>query len=137
MRFDLDLVLHILTTIEELPPSGSISTRNFINEEEFPNEGEGYTPYDNEFIRVSYHMKLLVDSGLLDAHPLNFLGVPATDFCIRPGLSDATGLTLEGHQYLAMLRNDTTFNRLKEKLKTGFLGAMDVLSVEALRQLIF
>lgn len=135
MRFDFDLAYRILTTIEDLPPNGSASVGTFINKEEFPDEGEHFTPYEIEFLNVSYHMKLLVDSGLLEAHP--FPGSPATDYTIVPGFSDATGLTLAGHQYLAMLRNDTTLNRLKEKLKSGFWGAIDALSLETIRQLIF
>lgn len=135
MQFDFDLAHRILTTIEDLPPDGSVSTHSFIDEYQFPDKGEAFTPYDIEFLQVSYHMKLLIDSGLLEAHP--FPGSPATDYTVMPGLSDATGLTLEGHQYLAMLRNDTTLNRLKEKIKTGFWGAVDALSIDALRQLIF
>lgn len=137
MQFDFDLALRILTTIEALPPAGSISTGDFVDENKFPDEGDRYTPFDVEFIRISYHMKLLIDSGLLEAHPVPFLSTPAPDYCVRPGLSDATGLTLEGHQYLAMLRNDTIQNRLKEKLKNGFWGAVEALSIEAVKHLAF
>ena len=137
MRFDFDLAYRILTTIENLPPSGSISVNNFVDEKQFSNEGEHYTPYDNEFIRVSYHMKLLIDSGLLEAYPFHAVGIPATNYTVRPGLNNASGLTMEGHQYLALLRNDTTLNRLKENLKTGLWSVAQALSVEAVKLLVF
>ena len=137
MRFDFDLAYRILTTIEDLPPSGSISVNDFINEEKFPDEGERYTPYDNEFIRVSYHMELLVNSGLLEAYPFHAVGIPATNYTVRPGLNNASGLTLDGHQYLAMLRDDTILNRLKKKVKSGLWSAAEALSIEAVKLLIF
>ncbi len=137
MRFDFDLTYRILTTIEDLPPSGSISVNDFIDEEKFPDEGERYTPYDNEFIRVSYHMELLVNSGLLEAYPFHAVGIPATNYTVRPGLNNASGLTLDGHQYLAMLRDDTILNRLKKKVKSGLWSAAEALSIEAVKPLIF
>ena len=137
MRFDFDLAYRILTTIEDLPPSGSISVNDFIDEEKFPDEGERYTPYDNEFIRVSYHMELLVNSGLLEAYPFHAVGIPATNYTVRPGLNNASGLTLDGHQYLAMLRDDTILNRLKKKVKSGLWSAAEALSIEAVKLLIF
>lgn len=137
MRFDVDLTYRILTTIEDLPPSGSISVNDFIDEEKFPDEGERYTPYDNEFIRVSYHMELLVNSGLLEAYPFHAVGIPATNYTVRPGLNNASGLTLDGHQYLAMLRDDTILNRLKKKVKSGLWSAAEALSIEAVKLLIF
>lgn len=136
MRFDFDLTYRILTTIEDLPPSGSISVNDFIDEEKFPDEGERYTPYDNEFIRVSYHMELLVNSGLLEAYPFHAVGIPATNYTVRPGLNNASGLTLDGHQYLAMLRDDTILNRLKKKVKSGLWSAAEALSIEAVKLLI-
>ena len=137
MRFDFDLTYRILTTIEDLPPSGSISVNDFIDEEKFPDEGERYTPYDNEFIRVSYHMELLVNSGLLEAYPFHAVGIPATNYTVRPGLNNASGLTLDGHHYLAMLRDDTILNRLKKKVKSGLWSAAEALSIEAVKLLIF
>ena len=137
MRFDFDLTYRILTTIEDLPPSGSISVNDFIDEEKFPDEGERYTPYDNEFIRVSYHMELLVNSGLLEAYPFHAVGIPATNYTVRPGLNNASGLTLDGHQYLAMLRDDTILNRLKKKVKSVLWSAAEALSIEAVKLLIF
>ena len=137
MRFDFDLTYRILTTIEDLPPSGSISVNDFIDEEKFPDEGERYTPYDNEFIRVSDHMELLVNSGLLEAYPFHAVGIPATNYTVRPGLNNASGLTLDGHQYLAMLRDDTILNRLKKKVKSGLWSAAEALSIEAVKLLIF
>ena len=136
MRFDFDLAYKILTTIEDLPPSGAISVNDFIDSEQFPNEGKRYTPYDNEFIRVSYHMELLIDNGLLDAYSVDAVGLPATDYTVRPTLNNASGLTMEGHQYLNILRNDTVLNRLKEKLKTGLWSITEALSIDAVRQLI-
>ena len=62
-------------------------------------------------------MELLVNSGLLEAYPFHAVGIPATNYTVRPGLNNASGLTLDGHQYLAMLRDDTILNRLKKKVK--------------------
>lgn len=137
MTFDFDLAYDILAKIEELPPGQATSTGNLVDPMQFPDEGNHPTPYECEFIRVSYHMGQLIDSGLLEARAIDLVGKPATDYTVFPGLQGAEGLTLNGQQYLSMLRDNTAKNRIKEKLKTGFLNVAEALSVDVIKELLF
>jgi len=93
MKRDMELVRAILLATEAHPKgSGWIDVKI-----------EGYSQEE-----VAYHVKLLADAGLIEAHDLTTQG----DFCWKP-----SSLTWHGHEFLDAVRNDTVWAKTKEVVK--------------------
>lgn len=113
MKRDMDLIRKILLAIEAHAEPYSW---------EVPIEIEGYS--DKE---VSYHIKLLLEAGLIEARGLKGTGV--ITWAIN-------GLTWAGHEFLEASRDDSRWGKVKrlviektgslsfEVLKTGLIQAM-------------
>ena len=95
MKRDWDLVRTILLRVEEQPNTTSLLR---------PNELSGY---DEE--NVSYHIKLLIDAGLLTG-----IVSPSMN---APTLAMARELTWEGHEFLDSIRNPGLWNAIKTKAR--------------------
>ncbi len=93
MKRDMDLVRLILLEIEksgEDPRSAiRLQLQNYTSEQ------------------VSYHVMILNDAGLIEAYNLSTLG---TGSIWRP-----KRLTWSGHEFLDAARNDSIWNKAKEK----------------------
>lgn len=94
MKRDMDLIRRILIEIEEAD-----------NE---PDEWIDLSFVEWSDNAVSYHIKLLHDAGLIEARDLSDLS--GSDW--RP-----TSLAWAGHEFLDAARNDTVWNKAKQKLK--------------------
>lgn len=95
MRREWELIRLILTRIEE---SGDLSSRWFADRfPEWPAE------------TVDYHLWLLIHSGLLT-------GKCNADEPRAGFVCYGVALTWAGHEFLAAVRNDTAWNRIKSRL---------------------
>ena len=90
MQRNWDIIRKILLKIEQLPTENS----EFIS-----NELDGV---DNE--AVAYHMRLLLESGLIVGGCRDALGPP---------LCHANRLTWEGHEFLDKIKNETLWQQIK------------------------
>ena len=61
---------------------------------------------------LNYHCLQLIDAGFLNAKSINVMG------CVTPQLWRIFDLTYSGHQFLADIRSDTTWNKTKEIAKS-------------------
>jgi hypothetical protein len=93
MKRDMELIRKILIKVEE-------SDRDPLDY--VPLEIEGY-----DQSTVSYHIWLLVDAGLVE-------GVDCTSDAIFRW--HAQRLTWDGHDFLQSIRDDTIWNKVKEKV---------------------
>ncbi|MDD5159082.1 MAG: DUF2513 domain-containing protein [Sulfuricurvum sp.] len=113
MKRDLDLLRDIMIYLEEnLAPGGNIQS----------NDISLYDGSDEEYKKLSEHIKLLIEDGLIEtSKPVVMKGF-AIFMIFR--------ITSKGHDFLDALRNDTVWNNTKEKMKEigGFtLGiALDI-----------
>lgn len=112
MKRDLDLLRDIMIYLEEnLIPGGNIQSTDISL----------YDDSDEEYKKLSEHIKLLIEDGLIEAKPI-MVGGFAIFMILR--------ITSKGHDFLDALRNDTVWNNTKEKMKEigGFtLGiALDI-----------
>lgn len=91
MRRDWDVVRQILLRLEALGDSKSV-----LHAGEMP-------PYDDE--TVTYHMHLMKQAGLIDAHVVEH----------TEGMTDgwAQRMTWEGHEFLDRIRDQTVWNKVK------------------------
>lgn len=104
MKRDWDTVKLILTKLEELPDSSStLELFDFYFDEEV-NPDDGFYDLDN---RISYHMALLIEEGLVVGTMDGHVSINAQNF-------KAVRLTSAGHDFLESIRHDTVFNKLKE-----------------------
>ena len=108
MKRDWELIRKILLAAEELEdPQGYIS----------PNDIQGYPPE-----KVSYHMKLLIEAGLVEGTCTKALN--RAPWCM------VFGLTWEGHEFLDAIRNRTAWNRLVEWVREkGFELSFEALKI--------
>ena len=127
MKYDYDLALFILRTLEEAPPGKSFNVDSFIKDDS--------EDYDTQFRIVAEHMKLLNQAGLTESKKM-FIQCPGgTDYLIKEGLNGAGGLTFAGHQYLAAINNDNLAAKISKKVKSGAISILQALSVEAIIEL--
>lgn len=119
MKLDMDLVREILQQVEDDPAAdgtGFVKVRV-----------EGRTPQE-----ISYHVQLMEEKGLLMAHDMSNT---------RDGLVYLpTRLTIAGHEFLTVARNDTLWNKTKavviEKLGTLSIEAMKITLAANMKQLL-
>ena len=90
-----DIIRKILLKIEQLPTEDSTFTSN---------ELEGV---DSE--SVAYHMRLLLESGLIIGGCREALGPP---------LCHASRLTWEGHEFLDKIKNEALWLKIKTTART-------------------
>ena len=95
MKRDWDLVRTILLRVEAQP-----NTQSLLR----PNELEGF---DAE--NVSYHIKLLIDAGLIEGLISKTLNAPI--------YAMARELTWQGHEFLDSIRNPGLWNAIKIKAR--------------------
>ena len=96
MKLDWELIREILLKLEELPAEeGQLMPQTF---QPF---------YDWE--KVSYHIKLLWQAGLIEAGTIKALGMPTIYY--------AKSLTWDGHEFLNNIRNPSIWNKVKERAR--------------------
>lgn len=107
MKRDFDLVREILLAAEaqDFNRTQPIAPANYSNEE------------------IKYHVKIMVDGGLLQMKQHPKIDVPAPVF---------DGLTWEGHEFLDSIREQNTWVTVKNTLKEKSLG----LSYEAIKSVV-
>ena len=106
MKRDFDLIRKILFEIEDVPAGET----NFHFD-----AMDGY-----DLVTVNEHIELLEQAGLIKAAIMrDFSGICAVSI---------QGLTWQGHDFLDAARNDTLWNKAKEKyLKPGMSVTFDIL----------
>lgn len=101
MKLNPDCIRQILITVESME-YGTVYTLSCLNEK-LPDYSED---------ELNYHCLQLIDAGLLNAKAINVMG------CITPQIWRVFDLTYPGHQFLADIRSDTTWNKTKDIAKT-------------------
>ena len=108
MKRDMELIRKILITLED-----SDQTQGQI-----PLKFDGYSEDE-----ISYHVKILDEQGIITATNCSSM----KNFEWR-----ATGLTWEGHDYIAAIRDEARWQKVKEWIKsTG-----KILTIETLKQAV-
>lgn len=110
MKRDMDLCRKILFKIEELYDSTAI----------YNLEIEGYTRS-----QVSYHSNLLYEAGLISDYKAQYADNEIYSFGV-------SSLTWDGHDFLDKIREDTTWNKVKDIIKNKALPmTLDVIKTVA------
>ena len=98
MKLDYDCIRYILLKIEELDyDSSNIYLEDIVNE-----------TYD--FPTVSYHIDLLLDNNYVEAKYMPILGARYKQFIIKR-------MTMQGHEYLSVVRDNGVWAKTKNELK--------------------
>ena len=99
MKRDWEIIREILTTLEA---------------SETPNTVVDAESFNQDMQNVAYNMRLLKDSGYIEA----IIGESSEgDNLIDAAL--ATSLSNSGHDLLDMMRNDTMWKKIKEKIMSS------------------
>lgn len=124
MRFDFDLVRDILLFFESdrFNPTRKYSIETFIDENKFSDTkddpySDELTPFEQEYVRVWKHIHEMIDAGLIEGQEISMGRAGCSNYLFSISLHNASGLTFAGQSYLDQLRDDTRFNRFKEKIK--------------------
>ena len=96
MRLNSDCIRNILITVESIEYDTAYSMSEFCNK--LPNYSED---------ELNYHCLQLIDAGFLNATAINIMGHTT------PRVWKIFDLTYPGHQFLADIRSDTTWNKTK------------------------
>lgn len=124
MKYDYELALFILRTLEDAPPGKSFSVDSFI--------ADNTEDYDTQFRVIAKHMELLNQAGLVESKKMYIQCPGGADFVIKEGLDGASGLTFLGHQYLAAISNNNIAAKIGSKVKSGAITIFKALSMEAI-----
>ena len=90
-----------LSKLEELDSkTGAIQLSDFPKEKDY---------------EYSYHVKLLIDAGLINGEMINTIGRHAKSFMIQ-------SLTWNGHEFLDTIKNDNVWDKTKSTFKEGGLS---------------
>lgn len=109
MQRNWDIIRKIMLQIELLPTEDSELNSDEIN------------GIDND--TAAYHMRLLLEAGLIVGGCRNALGPP---------LCHAIRLTWTGHEFIDSIKRDTVWNKVKETAKVkGMELSFDVIRVAA------
>lgn len=100
MKRDWDVVRDLLTKLEELP-----------NRDHYVSLGDFQLSDKDAAYKVSYHMELLIEAGIVEGKMRQVLGGGPINFT-------ALRLTWAGHEFLDAIRNDTVWNKTKETFTT-------------------
>ncbi|MBM0419843.1 DUF2513 domain-containing protein [Aeromonas veronii] len=106
MKRDWDTVRLILTKLEELPDSLSTLELFDFYFDEGVNPDDDFYDIDN---RISYHMALLIEDGLVVGSMDDHVSINARNFKV-------VRLTSAGHDFLDSIRQDTVWKKTKETL---------------------
>lgn len=107
MKRDLDLIRHILLTIENAD-SDRLHLSDFSTD-----------AYDE--CTVSHHLKLLLDCDYIDAVSRNAIGCPYTIFIV-------SRITSQGYDYLDSVRNTSVWEKTKKVLaEVGGSASLDAV----------
>ena len=110
MKRDMDLCRKILFKIEELYDSTAI----------YNLEIEGYTRN-----QVAYHSNLLYEAGLISDYKAQYADNEIYSFGV-------SSLTWDGHDFLDKIREDITWNKVKDIIKNKALPmTLDVIKTVA------
>lgn len=101
MQLNPDCIRDILFTVESMD-YGTVYTLSKLCEK--------LHDYSEE--ELNYHCLQLIDAGLLNAKAINVMG------CVTPQTWRILDLTYSGHQFLADVRSDTTWNKTKNIAKS-------------------
>jgi len=107
MNRDMDLIRKILLRIEEYP---DYDPTYFKQNENISFNFEGHST--NE---IEYHLKLLADAGFTESGGGKY------------GYRNVVGLTWNGHEFLELMKGDTTWNNAKDAMKKTGGMAFEVL----------
>ena len=114
MKRDMDLVRRILLAIEAEPADPDA-------ESEDPATG-----IDADEFRVSEHVRLVIEAGLVEGHVLSSIGGEAAP-------SHLQRLTWAGHDYLDAVRSDSVWRKVKESAaKHGLELTLDLAKALAI-----
>lgn len=109
MQRDWEVVRQVLLGLEQLGTGASV-----VPDSDVP-------PYDRE--NVAYHMKLLAEAGIVDAHCTETTG---GTHCL------ASRLTWAGHEFLDHVRDHTVWNRIEATAREkGLALSFDVITAAA------
>ncbi|MBS4045088.1 MAG: DUF2513 domain-containing protein [Alphaproteobacteria bacterium] len=100
MKRDMDLIRHILMCLEESEQSPDSWAEI---------EADGHTR-----LAISYHIHLLHDAGFIEADDVSSIGQYEWE---------AKSLTWAGHEFLDNARNETIWQKAKEKVGTSIGGS--------------
>lgn len=110
MKRDWELVREILLRTEALDPNESLTLKDFDE--------------DLRYL-ISYHVKMLTNSGLLHSIISNNIGNNPTQFHVQE-------LTWEGHEFLDSIRVESTWQKVKAFVKDkGGVMTFDVIKAVA------
>jgi hypothetical protein len=119
MKFNLKLTKNILSEIEN--DSDGISEHKIdITESSASDEKE-----------KAYHLRILIHHGIVDGR--------VHDVSTRDGRAEwiyYKGLTMQGHQILDVMRNDTLWNKLKNGVQEAGIEALKKIPALALELLM-
>ena len=96
MKRDMDLVRDILLLIESSENCG------------FDWRESEFAPLNRDFSIVNYHIKIMVDGGLLECEKAEKVKY-ATYY-------DSLYITAKGHEFLDCIRNDDIWHEVKERI---------------------
>lgn len=107
MKRDMDLVRKLLLFVEENQEFDSMDSQEI--------ELDGYSEG-----QIGYHLKIMVDGGLLDAQDTTTNDSVSYDFFIR-------SITLYGHEFLDAVRDAGVWNHTKKALLPIGSASLDVV----------
>ena len=96
MQRNMELVIKILRHLEERNEVSVIERLHLDGEDD---------------LVVSYHLSRMFEAGLLDAESIVSSTTPTRIIRVLP-----FGLTWAGHEFLESIKNQTVFNKLKNRL---------------------
>jgi hypothetical protein len=100
MKRDIDLIRKIMLTLEENMEYG----KNFQSVKLF----EIMEDESLSIEKLSYHIGLLLENGLIQAKEHKYVSKDPTDYLINT-------ITSQGHNFIDTIRQDTTWNNIKER----------------------
>lgn len=101
MKLNPDCIRDILISVESMEYNSVYTLAKL--QTELPNYPEDI---------LNYHCLQMIDAGLLNAKAINVMGE------ISPQIWRIFDLTYQGHQFLADIRSDTSWNKTKSIAKT-------------------
>lgn len=110
MKLNMDCIRSILIAIESMN-YGDVYTVSKLHDD---------LPVYSED-ELNYHCLQLIDAGFLDAKAINVLG------STTPQIGRIHDLTFSGHQFLADIRSDTTWNKTKDIAKSAGVESLHAI----------
>lgn len=137
MKRDLDLIRHILLTLEsdDFSQKTRYTVGTFVDDtlSDESDDRRQNSPYTQEFARVSGHINLLLDEGFIEATVFPQLNAGYDDFIIER-------MTSLGHDYLDSVRDENVWSKTKEKLgsmiNTVSLATITDVAQACIRQML-